>query len=114
MCIRDRLMREKFDTIVFKAPVLQKFKLLAEVSKAIIAIRDKEETRGGEIAELVYLIYSGFSEKICLFKREGITLSSMLMEFLDYANVVLRSYRNTNELVSSVIRYLNYRLRKRS
>ena len=105
-----KAISEKYAKDVTKIPILEKFKILAQQAISIIVIRDKEETRGGEIAELTYLILSGFSQKVCLFKKENIPLSSMLMEFLDHANVPIRTYSNTEDLVRSVIRYLNYRI----
>ena len=51
----------------------------------------------------------GYGDKCILFKRGGVELSSMLMEFLDKFNVNIRSYSSQNKLVEFVIRYLRYR-----
>jgi len=105
------LLRKELDVKeVTKLPVLEKLELIMKISKEILVIRDREETRGGEIAELIYCIMSGLSEKVCFFKKEGFMLSSMLMEFLDKQRVVIRTYRNHNDLVDSVLRFLSYRL----
>ena len=65
-----KAISEKYAKDVTKIPILEKFKILAQQAISIIVIRDKEETRGGEIAELTYLILSGFSQKVCLFKSQ--------------------------------------------
>lgn len=107
----ENLLREKYGIVnVNKATILDKLKWLTYISKSILVIRDKEETRGGEIAELIYCIMNRHSNKICLFKREGFELSSMLMEFLDMYKVNIRSYRDRNSLIEGILRYLSYRI----
>ncbi len=109
--VRDLLRNEFGVKDLTRLPVLKKLDVLVQLSKSIIAVRDKEETRGGEIAELVYCIMKGFSDKVCLFKKEGFKLSSMLMEFLDQLKVTVRAYRDRNDLVDEVLRFLSYRLK---
>jgi len=62
---------------------MEKLSLLLEYSISIFVIRNKEETRGGEILELTYSVIAGHSDKLCLFVNENITISDMVMEFLD-------------------------------
>jgi len=104
-----KLIEDELNVKVSEIPIMDKLWQVAQVSKAIIVVRDKEETRGGEIAELTFLILRNYGDKCILFKREGIKLSGMLMEFLDMYKVNIRSYSSQNELIESVIRYLRYR-----
>lgn len=53
------------------------------VARLIFLIRDREETRGGEYVELMHALFREHSNKVWFFKREGIQLSAMLMEYLD-------------------------------
>ncbi len=94
--------------------VLEKLKVAMDIASAIIVIRDREETHGGEIAELMYGVLAGFKDKICLFKKEGIYVSNMLMEFLDYFNVNIRTYRFRKDLPKEVLRYISYKFKERS
>jgi hypothetical protein len=41
-------------------------------SKQIILVRDREEKRGGEMFELIYCIFQGYRDKVCIFKRKRI------------------------------------------
>jgi hypothetical protein len=105
---KEELKGLEIGSYVKRLPILDKLKILVRNSSSIIVVRDKEETRGGEIAELFYCIQEGASDKIVLFKREGFELSSMLMEFLDAAKVTMRTYRNNNDLIGGVLRFLSY------
>jgi hypothetical protein len=79
-------------------------------SKAMFLLRDKEETRGGEYLELMHVLFRGQAGKLWFLKREGITLSAMLMEYLDKYGVKMRTYNTENDLKQAVIRTLQYRL----
>jgi len=83
--------------------------MLVRMAKVIILIRDKEETRGGEIAELIFIILNKLSSKLCVFIKEGIELSDMIKEFLDQSNVVLQTYKHKEELLKGILRYISYR-----
>jgi len=108
-----KVIREKYNVAIRKVPIVDKLRILAQLSVAIIVIREKEETRGGEVAELIYLILNNFADKVCLFKRENISLSSMLMEFLDYMRIPIRTYNSIDELIQGVKRYISYRMHGR-
>lgn len=58
----------------------------------------------------MHALFRGHSNKILFFKKEGIELSAMLMEYLDKHKVVMRSYKSEQELVDSIIRIVMYRL----
>jgi hypothetical protein len=106
------LLQEKYgdEYYVTKLTVIDKLIVLMNLSKQIIIVRDREETRGGEIFELTYCIFQGYRDKVCIFKREGIQLSSMLMEFLDQNKVIMRTYSTREELIENVLRFLSYNL----
>jgi len=105
----EELLKEKYEKIEFKKlSVIDKFETLARFAKVNLVIRDKEETRGGEIAELIYGLSKGY--RFCLFKREGVEISSMLMEFLDKYNVNMRAYKD--ELINSIGRFVSYRVKE--
>lgn len=108
-----KLLKEKFPIEkIEECAILDKLRMLARMAKVIILIRDKEETRGGEIAELIFIILNNFSSKLCVFKREGIELSEMIKEFLDQFNVVLRTYKHKEGLSKEILRYVSYRLKE--
>jgi len=95
---------------VSPCPVFEKLDFLFRLSQVVLVVRNKEETRGGEVAELTYGLVKGQGDGVCLFKKDGVALSSMLLEFLDKWKVNLRSYRNMKELKEEVLRYLRYRV----
>lgn len=108
--VKDLLQKEYGITDVTKVTIFDKLGLLTKATRSILLVRDKEETRGGEIAELIYCIMMGYSSKVCMFKREGFDFSSMLMEFLDQLKVIIRTYRDRNGLIECVLRFLSYRM----
>jgi len=91
--------------------VLDKLDKLIDMAGLIIVVRDKEETRGGELVELTCCVLRGLGEKVCFMRREGIDLSSMVLELLDQARVVMRSYRDKDKLIQEVLRYTRHRIR---
>lgn len=93
-----------------KLPIYAKFNNLLMFAKAIFLIRDREETRGGEYVELMHALFQGHSEKIWVFRRNGVRLSSMLMEYLDKFKVKIRPYTKHQNLIRGVIRILKYEL----
>lgn len=93
-----------------KLSILEKLSTLIERAALIFIIRDKEETRGGELVELTYAALAGHGNKICFLKRENIKLSTMVLELLDYANINLRTYNNQQKLIQQALRYLHYRI----
>ena len=103
-------LKEKFNVEnVKKASVIDKLTTLLLIARVILLIREKEETRGGEYLELMHALVKGNGDKIWFFKKEGIDLSVMLMEYLDKHKVVMRSYRSEQDLKESVIRVIAYR-----
>lgn len=93
-----------------KEPIYRKFNSLMRLAKALFLIRDREETRGGEYIELMHALSQGHSEKIWFFKRNGVRLSAMLMEYLDKFRVKIRPYTNQQDLITEAIRILTYEL----
>jgi hypothetical protein len=95
---------------ISKLPIFEKFDTLMQVTKAILLIRHKEETRGGEYLELMHALFRGYAEKIWFFKRNGIDLSAMLMEYLDKFKVKMRTYKKEQDLTTTIMRILKYEL----
>ena len=93
-----------------KHPIFSKFDMLMQLAIEIFLIRHKEETRGGEYLELMHAIFQRHSDKVWFFKKEGIHLSDMLMEYLDSFRVKLRPYADLSELINEVSRVLEYTL----
>lgn len=104
-------LREKYgiDTLE-KYPIFKKFDTLMQLAIEIFLVRHREETRGGEYAELMHAIFQRHSDKIWFFKKESIRLSDMLMEYLDRFRVKLRPYADSSELLNEISRILEYAL----
>jgi hypothetical protein len=106
-------LKEKYDvTELNKTPIIEKLNALMLIARAIFFLRQKEETRGGEYLELMHALYKGYSEKIYLFKKDGIELSAMLMEYLDKHKVIMRTYQRELDLIDSMVRMIKYRLQE--
>ena len=104
-------LKQKYEAqMITKHTIFDKLDILMHSANAIFLLRQKEETRGGEYLELMHALFRGHSSKILFFKKEGIELSGMLMEYLDKHKVVMRSYKSEQELVDSIIRIVMYRL----
>ena len=75
------LLREKYGfNYAERMPVLEKLATVAKTFPAILLIRDREETRGGELIELTYCIMIGTPvERIRLFYRSNVVISQMVM-----------------------------------
>lgn len=91
-----------------KQPIFEKFNILMRIAEAVFLIRHQEETRGGEYLELMHALFSGHSEKVWFFKKNGLQLSTMLMEYLDRFKVNMRTYTDEQSLTSAIIRILKY------
>jgi len=95
-----------------KYTIRDKLEILGRTAPVIFAIREMETTRGGEVAELTYfLLNKDTSKKVTLFKREGFTLSDMVMEFMDAYDGRLRTYLTPDDLPKEVFRVLSYSLK---
>lgn len=106
-----RFLKEKYGVQKFrKTPIFTKFEALMGLAKALFLIRDREETRGGEYVELIHAMLQGHSKKIWFFKRNGVRVSAMLMEYLEKFRVKMRPYINQQDLVTGIIRILRYEL----
>ena len=93
---------------VAKLPVFRKLDRLMQLAKTIFLIRHKEETRGGEYIELMHALFQRHFNKIWFFKKEGIHLSTMLMEYLDKSKINIRPYHNFSDLKTEILRILQY------
>ncbi|MCE4612296.1 MAG: hypothetical protein F7C07_00480 [Desulfurococcales archaeon] len=96
-------------------PLLRKLEELARIAFLVFIIREREETRCGEIVELVFLLDRGINPSLMyLLARSGISLSSMLKDLIEYKNINFRVYRNKNDLLDSVKRIIYYRIEEAS
>jgi len=93
-------------TLKTKESVFQKFDFMMRAAKTLLLIRDREETRGGEYVELMYAISKGHANKVWFLRRDGVRLSSMLMEYLDKAKVNMRPYIDYSDLKGEIVRLL--------
>jgi len=91
-----------------KRSILKKFDRLMDISKVIMLIRQKEETRGGEYLELIYALNKK-PNIVWYFYNRDIELSGMLMEFLDRFEVKMRVYTDET-YVTVVLRVLDYQI----
>ncbi len=107
----DKLIKDYFKkkykvTSFTKLAILPKLKTLAGAASMVFLVRNREETRGGEYIELVYMLGSRIvsGAHTFLFKREGFALSEMAWEILTEYGVSYRSYDSENELFAEITR----------
>lgn len=94
-----------------RLPLLRKLEALARNSFLVFIVRERGETRCGEIVELVFLLDRGISPSIIyLLARSGISLSSMLKDLIEYKRINFRTYSNKDELLDIVRRIIYYRM----
>jgi len=104
-------LKEKYEIQSFsKEPIYSKFNDLMRLARVIFLVRDREETLGGEYVELMHALFQGHSEKVWFFKRNGVRVSAMLMEYLDKFRVNMRHYVKQQDLAAGIIRILRYEL----
>jgi len=108
--VYDYLKKRYKITVFNRQPIFGKLDVLMENAKVIFLLRDKEETRGGEYLELMHALFRGYAGKLWLLKKNGLVLSSMLMEYLDKYGVKMRTYQGKSDLKKAVIRVLQYHL----
>ncbi len=101
-------LKNKFDiSKIQKMTTAKKFEHLLTAAQVVFLIRDKEETRGGEYVELMLALFQENQPNLWFFKKEGIHLSSMLMEYMDMFKIIMRTYFDISELELSVIRVID-------
>jgi hypothetical protein len=107
--------RKKYEVISFtKLAILPKLKVLASAASMVFLVRDREETRGGEYIELVFMLGSSLASGAYtyLLKKEGIALSEMAWEILAEYGVSYRSYDRMNDLFVEITRLTRNHIRK--
>jgi hypothetical protein len=109
--VYDYLKKRYKITEFNRFPIFEKLDVLMRNAQVIFLLRDKEETRGGEYLELMHALFRDHAGKLWFLSKNGIVLSSMLMEYLDKFEVKMRIYRGENDLKKTVIRVLQYQLR---
>ncbi|MFB3889577.1 MAG: hypothetical protein ACE14S_08805 [Candidatus Bathyarchaeia archaeon] len=106
--VREFLVKKYGVSGVTKQPPAVKLDTLMRAAEKIFLIREKTETRGGEYVELMYVLEKGFATKVWFFKREAVKISTMLMEFMDMFEVLMRPYFSLSDLNLSIVRILEY------
>lgn len=107
-------LKHNFDiSRINKRSVTAKYGLLMSLAVEIFLVRHKEETHGGEYVELMHALFTGQSEKVWLFRNNSITVSSMLMEYLDMFRVKIRTYDSSFDLKTSILRIVSYSVENR-
>jgi hypothetical protein len=91
-----------------KQPTIAKYNFLMNLAKEIFLIREEELTRGGEYVELMHALFSDEANKIWFFSKKSLTISSMLMEYLDMFRVKMRSYTGLPDLKKGIVRIVDY------
>jgi len=108
-----QLLRKEFGTGRFeKLPIFEKLNTLLGFSLADIVIRDREETRGGELIELAYALMRGNADKTWFFVKRCIKVSTMVESILIHAGGHMMNYRNEADLLDKVLE-LVFAYRKR-
>jgi len=100
-------------TSPYRLPVMEKLEALTSLRCLVLVIRHKELTRCGEYIELGFLTGAGLPPRNIYFvHREGIRVSEMVYELMDYLGVNLRTYRELDDLLREVRRIIHYRVRE--
>jgi hypothetical protein len=96
----------RLSAVPYRLTVIEKVQNLASSASECFFVRDKEFTRGGEYIELVFLLGVGGipPSRIVFFRRDGLNISSLLDEILDYYRIVLRVYTSIDGLAESALR----------
>jgi len=56
----------------------------------------------------------GYASKIWFLKKEGISLPTMIKEYLDLKLINMRSYQKVEELVNEAIRIIGYEIQRKT
>jgi len=114
MAVYEAIKKHYPDTRLYhKLPVMDKLQVLASANCLVFLIRHKEKTRGGEYIEFGFLTGAGLPPRnIYFIHREGIRVSEMVYELMDYFGVNLRTYRELDDLLREVRRIIHYRVRE--
>lgn len=118
---KKRLGKDSSQPIDFKQfrklSQIEKVQYLDEWADLIFLIREVESTRGGEIVELVYLLFQQSSSKSWrdpnkyeFFYKNDITLSSMIKEIVNFYNIIPKDYLNADDLDNKLIDTVNYHI----
>ena len=101
--IRLYLQKKYQESTFFKPTILDALRFIGSASSLVVILRDAEQTRGGEYIELVYLLLNNFPpHQVFVPKKEGLELSEMAWEILDYYGVNFRPYKDVESMVSRV------------
>lgn len=98
-----RFMRSNYDIEIYRQrSLLSGMSFVGSISTGVLVIRDQELTRGGELVELSYLLFERVGIRhLMLFKRSGITLSSMVEEMLSIYGIQVVVFETADGLYES-------------
>lgn len=104
-----KFLSEKYDVSrIKKQSLANKYEWLMTLSKRIFLIREEELTRGGEYIELMHSLFTEKSNKLWFFSNKSIVLSTMMEEYLDMFQVIMRYYSDLNDLQTRILRAVEY------
>ena len=107
-------MKKDYSTTEFvETTILDKLSTVYSASLVTLLIREKEETRGGELVELVYLAITHKGDKIWFLKKEGFPISTMVRELLVMLKISFASFQDSPGLTDESIRILRAELFRR-
>ncbi|MEM0133649.1 MAG: hypothetical protein QXU18_00260 [Thermoplasmatales archaeon] len=108
--VDPELSIEKVPNIVSRGVYPSLFSMLVSIADIFIIVRLREETRGGEYIEICYLVWripnmvSIHGEpRIFLFRKEGITLTTMLDIVAEDNKIVVKEFFNNTDLCIKVV-----------
>lgn len=133
----EEAIKEVFNRIRYKVKEVKKYDLilkfwnLAKSSLGNFVIREKEETRCGEVVELTLLAFicggaysfdqqsfissiassQSNSDCIHIFKKHNIQLSSMIKALADRFKITIEDYQDQNDLYNKIKTQIMERLR---
>jgi hypothetical protein len=91
-----------------KLSEMEKVKLLAEWSDLVLLVKHREDTRGGELVEMTYLLFNKntFNNsdplKYIFFHRKDICISTMVKELITLFGTKVIPYKNESNLCEEV------------
>ena len=106
--LRKELKAESFE----RFPIFEKLKTLFSFSLVNVVIRDREETRGGELIELAYALMEGYADKTWFFAKRCIEISTMVESIIIKAGSHMMAYRDETDLLEKMLELIFARERR--
>jgi hypothetical protein len=110
----EEYMRKNFRAQTFaEITVLEKLETIFSTALLTLVIREREETRGGELVELTYLATSYKGDKMWFLKKDGLPISTMVKELLVALKIGLATFQDSAELATESSRIIRAELARR-